>query len=172
MCRLGQPGQNPDDSDPHSGENVLETRFWQPPIPGLAQTPNPNPLRQAALHAGPHRVGRLKLRGRLAHSSRLQGDMLLVRSQRHFTSRAGRAGAIAPLRTRRTDLPLELHVDHLLPVPVCVHLPVAALGSRWASQTLRLPIDRKTSDIKPLASVCLPAWVVRHRSQEGYCKRE
>jgi len=94
MCRLGQPGQNPDDIDPHSGENVLEARFWQPPIPGLAQAPDPHPLRQTALHAGPHRVGRLKLRGRLAVASRLQGDMLLARSQRQFTSRGGSTCAI------------------------------------------------------------------------------
>src|SRR5215472_9354326 len=106
-------------------------------------------LRDRSLNAGSFRIDLGKFLGLFLFSPSHQGEVLLLRANRHGTARM--ADRLRTARSRRAYLAIfrrELDLDHLIGPVVNSRSPTEAFVSFWTRGLLGFPIDEKVVGIE------------------------
>ena len=142
-----------------SGE-MLQMGSLQPNIARTAQTHDSNPVRNGALNPRSLGIGVGEFLGCFPLSPLLQGQVLLLWTNRHGA--ACMATGMGTQRARRAHLAVcggELDLDHLVGPVVNGRSPTAAGASLRAGGLLVLPIDEKVIGIEASRLPGLPLMV-------------
>src|SRR5579875_4066077 len=139
---------------------MLEVRFFATDVTRSPQASGTGRLREGSFNPCSSMINMLKLLRLLAHTSRWQEFMTLLReAQRHASSRFLCIGACFPDRTRLTDMCGKEDLDDRLSFCVPVEIPSVALLSLWAGDPLLLPVDLELFDIHCSRSASLPTGI-------------
>src|SRR5262245_42306421 len=105
---------------------MLQRCFRQAPIAGVAQIKAMCPLADCAFNSGPPPVALLELFRLLTGASRLQSFVLRLGPQLQHARTTRCPRTRRPLSTVPTRLPLELDLDHRIPILVVRGRPALA----------------------------------------------
>ncbi len=145
---------------------MLQRCFRQPSIPRIAQIKTVNALADRPFDPGSSLVASLKCFCFLAYPGRLQGVVLRLWPQLQDTWSTRCTSTRCTSTTRATRVPIELDLDHPIPVLIVCADPTSTCLALRTVCLLRLPVNRETGQVKTLLGLCLPTGIAMHRPDQ------